>query len=150
MAASREIELKFEVRPDDLTALRRHPLLEKAPCDEKRQTSIYFDTGNCQFRDAGVMLRVRESDGHYIQTVKASGSTAGGLFDRGEWGAPLETHVPDLDVVKQIPLGSRLHGKLSGAAILPMFETIVDRSAWHVTDGKDEIELVLDRGEVGA
>lgn len=150
MAASREIELKFEVRLDDLTALRRHSLLEKAPRDEKRQTSIYFDTGDCKFRDAGVTLRVRYSDGQYTQTVKATGLTTSGLFDRGEWETPLETNVPDLDVVKKIPLGSRVHKTLCDAAILPVFETVVDRSAWHVADGKDEIELVLDRGEVVA
>ena len=150
MSASREIELKFEVRPDDLAALRGHALLEKVPCDEKRQTSIYFDTADGKFRDVGVTLRVRESEGHYIQTVKATGVTTGGLFDRGEWETQLEANEPDLDIVKTIPLGSKLRKKLSDAAILPVFETVVDRSAWQVSDGTDEIELVLDRGEVVA
>jgi inorganic triphosphatase YgiF len=45
-------------------------------------------------------------------------------------------------------VASRLDGKALRAGIKPIFETVVDRSQWHFNDGGDEVEVVLDRGEV--
>jgi inorganic triphosphatase YgiF len=148
MAASREIELKLEMDRDDLPALKEHGLLAGRACDEKRQTSIYFDTPDGRLRKAGMTLRVRESEGRYVQTVKSDGLAAGGLFDRGEWEKDVEGNAPDLDLVKQLPLGHRLGRKGLPASVEPQFETVVDRSEWHVAQGEDEVQLVLDQGEV--
>lgn len=148
VSVAREIELKLEICPDDLPTLNEHPLLAGLLCKEERQTSIYFDTVDGRLRDAGVMLRVRESGGRYVQTVKADGAAAGGLFDRGEWESELDQNAPDFSLVKRTALATRLGKKLLRSTLQPAFETVVDRSQWHVMDGGDGIELVLDRGEV--
>lgn len=152
MSSAREIELKFEISASDVPALEGHSLLAPLPCDRKRQTSIYFDTPEGKLRKAGISLRVRESDGRYLQTVKrdgGDGATGGGLFDRSECETPVETNAPDLGKA-----GGSLNGKLAKKAVReaigPRFETIVDRSTWLISKEGSEVELVLDRGEVAA
>ena len=150
MPCPREIELKFEMVPDDLPALMGHPLLAGLPHEDSRQKSVYFDTADGSLRRAGVALRVRETDGHFVQTVKTDGGAAGGFFDRGEWEREIAGGKPDLDRLENAVPALRLEGRASRSAIRPRFETIVDRSAWRIDDGGNEVELVLDRGEIVA
>jgi triphosphatase len=151
MSTSREVELKFEILPKDVSALEDSPLLSNLPCDRKRQTSIYFDTPDDRLRKAGLSLRIRESEGRYVQTVKVKADIApgGGLFDREEYESPIPSSTPDLDGV-QAPLEAKLGKKSLGRTIEPKFETIIDRSEWRIVEQDNEIELVLDRGEVAA
>ncbi len=151
MSASREVELKFEILSSDVPALKGHALLGTLSCEQKHQTSIYFDTLDGRLREAGISLRVRESGGRYVQTMKMKADTAsaGGLFDRGEWETPLPSSEPDLDGVRT-PLEAKLGKKALGRGVEPRFETIVDRSEWRIVDQDNEVELVLDRGEVAA
>ena len=68
MTADREVELKFLCTPADLGAV-----LAAAPAgdDESRELiSVYFDTPDLALQKAGVSLRVRESKGKRVQTVK--------------------------------------------------------------------------------
>lgn len=68
MASDREIELKFLCAPEDLGAV-----LAAAPAgdDESRELiSVYFDTAGRDLQKAGVSLRVRESRGRRVQTLK--------------------------------------------------------------------------------
>lgn len=148
MSASREIELKLEVGAEDVPALKRLPPLDKVRCHRGKQTSIYFDTADGLLREAGLTLRVRQSGRHYLQTIKANGGVAGGgLFDRGEWEQPLDQNQPDLDAVGKVPLGRELDRRKL-AKIEPRFETVIERTEWHVKDGDSEFECMLDRGEV--
>jgi inorganic triphosphatase YgiF len=144
MPASREIELKLEIEQEYVLALRQHPLLAGLPCVEKHQRSVYFDSGNGQLRKAGLTLRIREGDGEYIQTVKAD---EGRLFDRAEWEKPIDGANPDMDMVARTPLGEHL-GQKALRSLQPIFETLVDRSAWQIAAGEDEVEIVLDQGKL--
>ena len=57
----REIELKLEVAPASLPALKKVPLLRslKAPPRRTSEVSVYFDTDKHKLRRKGLMLRVR-------------------------------------------------------------------------------------------
>jgi len=60
---SKEIELKFEVDPQDAARVAEHHLLRDSlvPSEERDLSSAYFDTVDFALRNAGVYLRVRDT-----------------------------------------------------------------------------------------
>jgi inorganic triphosphatase YgiF len=138
MAGSQEIELKFLCRPEDLAAV-----LAAAPAgddDETRELiSVYFDTPKRTLQKAGASLRVRESKGRRVQTLKLGEGLA-----REEHEAPIDGDVPD-------PQLGPLRELLSNAEVddlKPAFNVAVTRRQRLVRYGGAEIELALDQGEV--
>lgn len=138
-----EIELKLVLKPEDADALEVTSLLGNVPT-KVRQHSIYFDTPDHSLVRAGLSLRIRRSGPQRIQTVKAYGANAVGLFDRPEWerGVPGDTPIVDDTTPIQALLGERV------AELTPVFEVHVERSAWNVHESNATVELVIDRGEV--
>ncbi|HEY8615234.1 CHAD domain-containing protein [Phenylobacterium sp.] len=137
MSGSHEIELKFLCAPDDLAAV-----LAAAPAgdDETRELhSTYFDTPDLKLQKQGVSLRVRESKGGRVQTLKR-----GSGLSREEHEAPVAGERPDPEVgpLKEIlPDGEAL-------ALDPAFDVQVTRRQRLVRYDGAEIELALDQGEV--
>lgn len=140
-----EIELKLETTPGAARALLASPLLPGPPT-VALQRSAYFDTPGQDLRAAGLSLRIRERDGRRIQTVKAGGSAAAGLFARPEWEQPVADDRPVID--DTTPVRALLGAKARDLA--PAFEVHVERLIWNVERNGSAIELVLDRGEVVA
>ena len=85
-----EVELKFDLEPGGATALRRAPALAAVKPDKKRLETLYFDTKDGTLRRAGYSLRVRQSGGHYVQTVKGKPAASAGLFARREWESKVD------------------------------------------------------------
>src|SRR3954466_7327981 len=88
MSSDREIELKFTCGPEDLAAV-----LAAAPAgdDETRELiSVYFDTADLALQKAGASLRVRESEGRRVQTLKR-----GDGLVREEFEAAIDSLAPD-------------------------------------------------------
>jgi inorganic triphosphatase YgiF len=133
----REIELKLEIDPADIAALKAHPLLAASIGKTHRQVSTYFDTPKQQLRKSCLALRVREIDGRFIQTVKGAG-----LFDRPEWEKQIAGPEPTPGSLSDTPVAP--------ANLRPIFAVTVDRTAWHIREGGSEIEMVLDRGDIRA
>lgn len=135
MSEGREVELKFLCAPGDLGAV-----LAAAPegDEESRELiSVYFDTPDLALQKAGVSLRVRESQGGRVQTLKR-----GEGLSREEHEAPLAGHEPDpeLGPLKALlPAGGRLD---------PAFNVRVNRRQRTFHYEGAEIELALDQGEV--
>jgi inorganic triphosphatase YgiF len=133
--ADREVELKFLCTPDDLVAV-----LAAAPAgdDESRELiSVYFDTPELTLQKAGVSLRVRESKGRRVQTLKR-----GEGLSREEHEASIDSLAPDpeLGPLKDLlPQGERLD---------PAFNVRVTRRQRSFRYQDAEIELALDQGEV--
>lgn len=150
MSEKREIELKFDIEPSAAEGLKGHALLRGRATDVKRTHSVYFDTPCGKLRKAGVTLRVRQAGNSIVQTVKEDGLRGAGLFDRAEWEAPLLSFAPDLGSIKDTAAERPLAKAKDRAALIPAFETIVDRQRWEVARDGAEIELVLDEGEVAA
>jgi inorganic triphosphatase YgiF len=137
MSGSHEIELKFLCAPDDLSAV-----LAAAPEgeDETRELhSTYFDTPDLKLQKLGVSLRVRESKGSRVQTLKR-----GSGLTREEHEAPVQGERPDPQMG---PLGDILP---NGEALTldAAFDVRVTRRQRLVRYGEAEIELALDQGEV--
>ncbi|CAN7478883.1 CHAD domain-containing protein [Phenylobacterium sp. LjRoot225] len=132
-----EIELKFLCAPEDLGRV-----LAAAPegdDDCRELISVYFDTPDLDLQKAGASLRVRESKGQRMQTVKRGDGLA-----REEHETPIATDAPDpsLGPLPQLlPHGAR--GELK-----PAFHVRVTRRQRLVRFAGAEIELALDQGEV--
>lgn len=136
MADSQEIELKFLCAPDDLAAV-----LAAAPAgddDTRELISVYFDTPDRTLQKAGATLRVRESKGRRVQTLKRGDGLA-----REEYEEPIDSDVPDPALG---PLKELLNGEAN--QLKPAFNVRVTRRQRLVTYHGSEIELALDQGEV--
>ncbi|HEV2532622.1 CHAD domain-containing protein [Phenylobacterium sp.] len=137
MSGSREIELKFLCHPNDLGAV-----LAAAPegdDDSRELISVYFDTPDLTLQKAGVSLRVRESKGRRILTMKRGEGLA-----REEYEAPLEGEAPNGEFA---PLREILSDG-DAAALKPAYNVRVTRRQRLVKFAGAEIELALDQGEV--
>ncbi|HEX5263648.1 MAG TPA: inorganic triphosphatase, partial [Phenylobacterium sp.] len=135
MCNGREIELKFLCAPEDLGAV-----LAAAPEgdeDCRELISVYFDTTDQTLQKAGVSLRVRESNGGRVQTLKRGE----GLY-REEHETPIAGNAPDPETM---PLRSLLP---DGTSLKPAFNVRVTRRQRLIRLGDAEIELAVDQGEV--
>src|SRR5215469_10686037 len=121
-APRKELEVKLDVAPDSLRALKNIPLLRAQNGASKRrvEVSVYFDTDDHKLRKKGVMLRVRRAGGRYIQTIKANGQAA--PLERDEWEAEIAGREPDLSLAAGTALEPLMTKKL-GRQLKPLFET---------------------------
>ena len=145
---AKEIELKLEFDPADAARLASHPALRAgpAPQEEHQLISTYFDTPDCALHKAGVYLRVRENDGHIVQTIKTAKSETD-LIERLEWEREITSRNPDLDGVDDTPLKPLLTAGVR-AALRPMFETQIRRHVFRILRDGSEIEVAIDQGEI--
>lgn len=135
-----EIELKLELSEADTDALQACSDLSAQPAIAALD-AIYFDTPDRALAKAGYSLRIRSSDGRFIQTIKA-GNGGAGLHARSEW----EQEVDDARAIalEGTPLAKQLGEH--AAELAPAFEIKVERRTWLVRHEHSEIEVVLDRG----
>jgi inorganic triphosphatase YgiF len=134
---SQEIELKFLCAPDDLGRV-----LAAAPAgdEESRELiSVYFDTPDLALQKAGASLRVRESQGQRVQTLKRGCGLA-----REEHEAPIAGAAPDPSLG---PLPDLLPDG-PGTELKAAFHVRVNRRQRLVRYQDAEIELAVDQGEV--
>jgi triphosphatase len=141
-----EVELKFELDGRGAKEVRRHGLLEKAAHQTQSLTSVYFDTDDGEVNKAGYSLRVRRVGDCFTQTVKTNGGSAG-LFDRGEWEAPVDQMEPDLKALDWTPLGKL---KTLNRKVEPVVCSDVERTTWLIDRDGSVIEAALDSGTVSA
>jgi triphosphatase len=140
-----EVELKLALSPQNADVLESADLMAGTP-RKTRQRSIYFDTSDHRLLQAGLSLRIRRSGRKRVQTIKAGGAPAAGLFARPEWERAVADDTPVIDDTTPIPA---FLGDL-GSGLAPVFTVNVERRAWDINEGGAVIELVLDRGEVVA
>lgn len=140
-----ETELKFELGPDSVERLTGHPLFS-APGRTKQLRATYFDTPSHALRNAGFSVRVRQSGGKFVQTVKQR--SGGQLITRSEWEAEVPTEALDLAELDKTPAGAVLYAEPE--AVGPVFSTNVERTTRLWREGETVVELSLDQGEVSA
>lgn len=133
-----EMELKLELDAAGLEALGTSDLLTEAPIAVS-QCAIYFDTPDQSLLRGGLSLRIRREGERRVQTVKASGTTAG-LFVRPEWEFEVADDQPVLDHTS--PVSALIGNGIEG--IVPVFTVENERRQW--TSGG--IEISLDEGRV--
>lgn len=141
LAISSEVELKLELTPEAADALEAAGVFPGDP-EIIRQHAIYFDTPDHDLAKAGLSLRVRRSGDKRIQTIKAAGAAAAGMFVRPEWEREVEDDTPVIDDTTLVPalIGEKI------AEIDPLFTVENERRLWLI----DGVEIALDRGRVVA
>ncbi len=143
---ARERELKFKLDSADVGKIGAHPLLAGRLPETRRLISVYFDTEDFALRDAGVALRLRDTDEDRLQTIKVAGPT---LFDRPEWEHRVVGSHPDLGAAEATGLAPLMDSRVR-ERLQPLFKTSIERTVYHLDRNGSEIELALDRGEVEA
>jgi inorganic triphosphatase YgiF len=145
---TQEVELKLEVTPSDADRCRALEVLGDPKRLPVEQITAYFDTPTGNLRKAGFSLRIRRRGGSYWQTVKHRGGEAGGFSSRAEWEA--ELGGPDLDftALASTPVGALLSRHDMKKRLTRVSETRVRRTTWLVAQGKSQVEVILDEGEV--
>jgi inorganic triphosphatase YgiF len=133
-----EMELKLELDAAGMEALCESDLLTDAPIAVS-QRAIYFDTPDQALLHGGLSLRIRREGDRRVQTVKASGPTAG-LFVRPEWEYDVADDEPVLDHTSPV---RALVGK-GVDAITPVFVVENKRRQWMIGG----IEISFDDGRV--
>jgi inorganic triphosphatase YgiF len=145
-----EIELKFQVAPQDLRRLKASRVLHGHNCKPAKPqnlVSVYFDTTKHKLRKNGVSLRVRRSGDERLQTVKTEGSA--GAFSRGDWEHTIDGDAPDLRKVRGTALEPLLTKKVK-RNLRPIFATHVRRTSVAVRKNGSHIEVALDEGQIRA
>lgn len=149
--AAREVELKLEVAPGDLPALKRHRLLHaltQGRASTRQLRSVYFDTPEGDLARNQLGLRLRTSGTRWVQTLKTRGDGAGGLFVREEWETPVAGDRPDLGRIADPVLREKLQGEIAGRSLEPLFETDVRRTRRVLREEGNELLCELDVGEL--
>ncbi|UAK25074.1 CYTH and CHAD domain-containing protein [Sphingomonas nostoxanthinifaciens] len=140
-----EIELKLEYDPADVDALLAAEPLAAASSLTQRLVSTYYDTADGVLAEHGFTLRVREVGGRFVQTIKADGAPAAGLFARPEWEMEVADATPLLD-----PAQSPIAPLVADKPLVPLFASDIARTVWTIEASDARIEVALDRGEVRA
>jgi triphosphatase len=144
-----EIELKLAAQPDDL-ALLEMVLRRMAPASQsgaETLVSTYFDTPDRALRRAGLVLRVRQKNGGFVQTVKSDAAEVENLLARGEW----EDAVADNRPHPEAPQSGGLLPPEAVADLRPLFVTEVSRTAIEVEPLPGTVvEAALDRGAISS
>lgn len=105
-------------------------------------TSTYYDTADYALRRHGLVLRIREAAGRFVQTVKADGTD---VLTRGEWEDEIASAEPDLRASHS---GGRLPPEIAGG-LQPLFATAVTRTTILLKSAPSScIEAAIDEGEI--
>jgi inorganic triphosphatase YgiF len=147
----REIELKLLVSEADVPRLRRHPRLHELGRSRpvtRTLESVYWDTPELDLHHAGVALRVRRAGGRFIQTLKTRGEARAGLFDRGEWEAPVGDAHPDLEAVSDPGIRDHLGQLIADRPLEPVVTTVVRRTRRLLGEAGWQVLCEIDVGEV--
>jgi triphosphatase len=143
-----EVELKLGVTPEDIVALRSYPPFTNSLHNPTHEVldSVYFDSDEGFLRHHGLTLRVRHIEDKRIQTIK-SAEHGVGLFERSEWEQAIEGDLPDLSNVQDTALGQILTEEVR-RALKPVFETKIERTAYHLNGEGTDIVMAIDEGQI--
>lgn len=145
-----ETELKLAIRPEDIEQVTHLSLLKKYLSEGpiiKRLVSTYFDTPDFAIRSHQMGLRIREVEGHFIQTLKYGGSIQEGLHQREELECEVDNLSPRLDLISD-PAVRKLLIEQIQLPLNPVFCTDFTRTTWFlILPDTTHIEFDLDVGE---
>lgn len=139
-SVAREVEFKLEVAPAAVARWlpQKGNWSRLSPAGSTYQCSVYFDTPNLDLRNSGYSLRIRNSGGRFVQSLKSLGSGVG-LFDRYELEQEIGSCDPDLEQLAGTPAGDFEKFK-------PIFRTEIERTSYRITRPGSEVEIDVDLG----
>jgi len=146
-----EVELKLRLlNPESWASVFTAPALTElnaSALENKRMEACYFDSSDQALQHAGIAYRVRLEGGQWVATVKAGGTSSGGLHQRQEWNVKVTDPLPSIEYFQQTEAGPMLTSILGDNPLLPLFSTAFDRQTIeiNVSDGS-RVELAVDIG----
>ncbi len=153
-----EFEIKFEVPDASLAKLLAAVRAKKAQLQLLQ--ACYFDTRDQMLAKHGVVIRLRRENDVWVQTVKASTSNA---LERLEHNLTIENTsnvndfvMPDINLSQKLPkdikqlleLILKINLNAQAPALIPVYETDVQRLKFNVMHSGSLIEIALDQGMV--
>jgi len=146
----KEIELKLRIAPEDIAVLKNHPSFAHALHEPTQETveSVYFDSDDRFLREHGLTLRVRRVGDKHVQTIKTT-NQGSDCIERSEWEQAIEGDQPDLTRVMDTALGPILTDDVRNA-LKPVFETRIERTAYHLNGDNTAITVAIDEGQIVA
>lgn len=148
-----EAELKLRLADANcLAALLQDSLLlelsTRSPYAQMLETT-YYDTADQRLLKARLSYRLRLAAGEWTATVKADGTSDGGLHQRAEYNIAVDNPQPSIEPFLTTNIGPRLVEAAQGMPLEPVFITRFQRHIIDITtpDGSS-IELALDDGEI--
>lgn len=150
-----EIEIEWKLQVTDAAAwpaivefVRRLP--GQLGSAQFKMAARYFDTADLQLNQKRIAYRLRRENDALVATVKAGGSSAGGLHKRLEINRPVASEAADLSVFKGIDEIAAVVDYLEKAALQVIVETDFHREAVLLEQAGSRIEIALDQGSVRA
>ena len=136
----REVELKFQLRPDSEAILRADKIFGPA-AQRVHQITTYHDTLANLLHAAGLTLRIRDENGQFVQWVKSRDAGVG-------LARPVVCGTPDIGKLAGVPglasLAEKLTDRLEPVIVTDVWRT----SRLHILPGGAEVEASLDIGSI--
>ena len=148
-----EAELKLRIAdPACLSRLLSAPLLAQLsfqpPYNQLLETT-YYDTADQRLLKSRLSYRLRLANGEWTATVKADGTSDGGLHQRTEYNVPVDNPLPTIEPFLATAIGGRLAETAGDLPLEPVFSTRFERHIMNLaTPDGSSIELALDNGEI--
>jgi len=152
--ASREIELKLALSPEEIEHLLRLPLVKQSSRGRPRSHalhSVYYDTSEHHLRRDGVALRLRRDGSRWIQTLKSAEAPQGGLHVRQELDTPIPAQLLNYQALAESGVSPVFNDSRLRVRLQPIFVTDFRRVARELeTAPGTRIELCADTGNIVA
>jgi inorganic triphosphatase YgiF len=152
IASPRETEIKLSLPADARHRLEAHLALHSTRSTAPEmllQSTTYFDTPDFALARRGISMRVRRSNGTYVQTVKWQDEVDHAPFGRVEREWPVDGEAPDLALLAETPASMVLKAGESAAELRPVFTTEVRRTRRYLLPNAETVvEAVLDHGTI--
>ncbi|RBW48112.1 CYTH domain-containing protein [Marinobacter sp. F3R11] len=141
-----ELEIKLSIDPSCIKTVLNWLLArpEAAKGGRRLLVNCYYDTPEAELNRQHAALRIRQVEGHYIQTLKTRGEFVGGAHRRQEWEWPVAGASLSLDLLADTSLGDNINL----TRLVPVFETNFTRQIVMLDDGEAVIECALDTGVI--
>lgn len=143
------LEFGLQVPAKHLAGVRR--ALATATAKTHRLRSLSFDTPDRRLAAAGLVLRLRQADGQWTQTLESrrDGRLAAREHDVPVSGRPRRLE-PDIERHKSTPVGEALARALGSdtQALQVVFETDLQRTSRVLHGAGAAVEICLDVGQI--
>lgn len=151
-----QIELRFRISPESISALRRHPMLRQFASSTSRvgkRSSTYFDTADFSLRKQGLALHIMRVGRQYMQILEALDGDETASFSR-DWeleipGTKLDLQVLEKWLAHEARFRRQRFKKSHLPDIVPIFTHDINRILWELEfDDQCVAGLTLDHGDV--
>ena len=144
-----EVELKFALLPEAVQRFKRAPALAQSAPRRVPILSLYFDTRDRELAANEMALRLRRSNGRWVQGLKGGRSGTGGMHSREEWEFERRDCSIDLALFAATPLAQLPEPEGLHTRLAEVFRVEVVRTKWIVEPAPEvRLEVALDEGRV--